>query len=377
MEPPATDTPVSPAFASDGAVSTIVVTGQVPGPSRVGSEREILRVRTESLGNGQRFDSLVAQALTAAPGQAVQLSFWVKPVKADLGVARFQTVLDLVSPGGATTSSESVLVRLDLNDWTPVVVTRRVPSQGTARAVARFTLGENASAARPLDFYFTEPQLVVSDQPTIAPYRRGTATAGDHLTVQLPPLQAAWSVAVWSTEAPNLVLSLLGANGSQALVQQTDVPSERAFIPLSSAFAFSYQNPPAGAVQVGEAARRNVVVPTQDLVVITRANGRLTLYVARGMGPLEVLEAGAGSDFTPTELRFGTPGWDRVFEGTVHRVKIWNDTALDLAAVEAERVSIPPARVSCGLLGIEGILWLPLVPAWRRRQRLARARNRA
>ena len=220
---------------------------------------------------------------------------------------------------------------------------------------------------------------MVSDQPTIATYRRASTTAGDHLTVHLPPLQSEWSVAVWATEAPNLVLSLLGADGSQALVQQTAVPSEQTGVTggaLSSAFAFSVGSPASGTAQVGEAARRNVVVPTQDLVVITRSNGRLTLHVARGMGPVETLETDDGFDFAPTELRFGTPGWDQVFEGSVHRVKVWDDAALDLPDVEVERVSILPAAVigggsggggGCGMIGIEGLVLVPLVPAWRRR----------
>jgi hypothetical protein len=378
LEPPASDVPVQPAFAAGGSVSTTVVT-DVPPPIRVGANHEVLRVRSESLSKGQRFDALAAQTLSAAPGQIVQLSFWVKPARSDLGVADFQTALQLTSPGGGSTFSESVRVKLDLNDWTPIVVTRRVPAEGTSRATARFTIDENASASLPLEYYFTEPQLVVSDQPTIATYRRGETTAGDRLTVHLPELQDEWSVAVWATEAPNLVLSLLGPEESHATVEQTAVPSERTSLGLRSAFAFSFGSPTSGTVPVGEVAERDVVVPTQDLVVITRAHGRLTLYAARGMGPLETLEAGSDFDFAPTELRFGTPSWDRVFEGTVHRVKVWDDAALDLAGVEAERVSVPrvPAPASCGMLGIEGLLGLLLVSASRRRLRRATGESSA
>jgi hypothetical protein len=103
------------------------------------------------------------------------------------------------------------------------------------------------------------------------------------------------------------------------------------------------------------------------------------------MGPVETLEADAGFPLVPTELRFGTPAWDQLFEGSVHRVKVWDDSALDLVGVEAERVSVLPAVAigggwggggGCGMIGIEGLVLLPLVPAWRRRFLRAGARLR-
>jgi hypothetical protein len=110
----------------------------------------------------------------------------------------------------------------------------------------------------------------------------------------------------------------------------------------------------------------------------------LKLYVSRGMGPVETLTRAASFDFAPNELRFGTPAWDRLFEGAVHRVKIWDDTALDASAVEAERSTLPlgsgndgggvaaapggSTGFGCGMLGIEGFLLLPLLHALRGRR---------
>jgi hypothetical protein len=70
----------------------------------------------------------------------------------------------------------------------------------------------------------------------------------------------------------------------------------------------------------------------------------------------------------------------------VHRVKVWDDAALDLAGVEGERVSVLPAaatggawggNMGCGMLGIEGLLLLSLVRACRRWLRRATARVRS
>ena len=51
--------------------------------------------------------------------------------------------------------------------------------------------------ALPVDYAFTEPQIVISSQPTIQSVSSGVLTAADQLTVSLPPLGDAWSVAVW------------------------------------------------------------------------------------------------------------------------------------------------------------------------------------
>jgi hypothetical protein len=90
-------------------------------------------------------------------------------------------------------------------------------------------------------------------------------------------------------------------------------------------------------------------------VVLTRSqpDDRLTGYVSRGLGEIDVITGAPGSGFDLAEVRFGTPSWDRVFEGTVHRVEIWDGVALELAAVEAERTDTewepPSPPPSCGI----------------------------
>ena len=301
LEPPATDVPVDAPFAASGSVSVTVVTG-VPPPLAIGGQRPIFHVRSESLAKGQRFDSLVTQALSIARGKQVQLSFWVKPLRADLSVAGFKTRLELTASNGGTTPSDSVPVKLDLNDWTPIVIRCRVPVAGTARVAALFAADEDASPSLPLDYYFTEPQFVISDQPTIATQPRAATTAGDHLTVNLPALQSEWSVAVWATEAPLLVLSLLGSDGSEVLVQQTDIPSVVTLRGQLDARVLVLQ------LGLGHRAdRRSCAAQRRRPHAGSRRDSRSrrassTLYVARGMGPVETLDTGAAPDFTPTAL---------------------------------------------------------------------------
>jgi hypothetical protein len=165
------------------------------------------------------------------------------------------------------------------------------------------------------------------------------------------------------------VVSLLSQNGISAVVQPTAQTTQEAFMGVGSTLDVSTSN----LGLLGASSQRDVFFPTQDLVVLTRTQpgNVLTAYVSRGLSEIDVITGPPGSGFDLDEVRFGTPGWERVFEGTVQRVKVWDDQAIDLAAVETERTTATwPA--GCGL-GFEVAPILAALQALRARKWSRRA----
>jgi hypothetical protein len=372
LGPSAQEVLAVPAFASNASISTTIVTGSVPRPPGTDPSIQLVRVRSETLAKNDTFSSGVAQPVAVAKGQFVELAFWVKPVQPRLGAPSFEAQLDLQLAGGGGVAGSPARVLLDLNDWTQVVVTEKVTIDGVVSVLPRLWPEGSASTTRPFDYYFSAPSLLVSSQPTVGEYRKASATAADNLSVPLPGSSGAWSVAVWATESPTFVMSLLSSGGESAAVAPTAIPSEKFAFGEPSALSLTLAGTASGAGLVGQTGDRDVLFPTQDLVVVTRSqpDNRLTLYVARGMGEVETIEGPPSSGFDASELRFTSPSGDRSFEGTIHRIKVWDDTALAPADVEQERVNFGNA---CGLGGELPLALLGLRRLLRRRRDSARA----
>jgi len=326
-----------PVFGTN--VVTSDLTGVLEGPEALPSGVAITRVRSDTLAGYEGFEYGVPQAISAAEGEFVSLVYWVKPMKDDIGVTVFETGFDMTTTSGVATRLG--MVDLDLNDWTRVVLTQRVPAGGATSVTPRFRPTEWTSSALPVDYAFTEPQIVITSQPTIQSVSSGAQTAADQLTVSLPPLGDAWSVAVWGTEARTFALSLVAGNNWMS-VTPDDPDDDRVLQGRWSALR-PEASPPLGAVCTGPLYNElDVFFPTQTMVVLARSESNLFVYVSRGMGAVELYTCPLASSFTPTELRFGTPDWERVFEGSVHRVAIWDDHALDYFEVEQQRVTPLP-----------------------------------
>jgi hypothetical protein len=338
-----------PIFSAARVTVTEQVTDQAP-PEGLPSMTVVQRIESTALRAGDVISTGLPQAVSARPGQFLQLVYWLKPARGDLGVARFSARIDLTLADGRTFTEVDAPNDVGMNGWTRFVVPVAVPDVAATAATPVITMKEPASPERPLDFYVTKPQLVLSSQPTVQAYRPGTFTAPDLLSVAAGNLRASWSVAIWGTEAMSWFVSLVSPSGEWAAVQPTPMTTEAAFRGRTSLRLSA-----SGAGSLGVSEPRNVYFPTQDLVVLTRSqpDDRLTGYVSRGLGEIDVITGAPGSGFDLAEVRFGTPSWDRVFEGTVHRVEIWDGVALELAAVEAERTDTewepPSPPPSCGI----------------------------
>lgn len=336
----------SAVFATAPGVSVQDVTGALAGPRALPADARLLRIHSDTLRRHDSFATGPAQVLDAQPGEFVQLVYWIKPVRSDLGVAAFETSLAVHRADGTSIDSGPRRVELGLDDWARVVVGEQVPTGGApaVSALPRFVLAEAASGDLPLDYYVTEPQIVVSAQPTVQAVRSQTTTAADRLTLALPPLGSTWTIAIWGTEALSFVASLVGSDeGAWVGVEPAQIASPLSLTGERSSLALVTQDGVAGAT-----VEQRIFFPTQDLVVFRMgSDGRVQLSVARGMGELTTLAGPILPGFRPSELRFGSHDWQRAFEGSVHRVKVWTNVGLEAAALEAERTQF--AGQSCGL----------------------------
>jgi hypothetical protein len=359
------------ALADTVHVSVSDITGQIPGPGALPPSTPLLRAQSTSVPGGGTFDAGVAQPIDAVAGEFVSLVYWIKPMRDDLSVALLGTGVDLDTPAGVETRRATL--DLDLNDWTRIVMTLPVPTGGASSLTPRFFAKENASPDLPLDYAFTRPQIVISSQPTIQPVADGAATAADQLTLSLPALGAEWSVAVWGTGARSLIFSLTSAGEWISVVPDHPSP-QKAVEGRGEALRFEFSSAFEGGTSV-ISARRDVFFPDQDLVVLTRSpDGRIRMYASHGMGEIQELSGPVGESFTPDELRFGSVLWDRVFEGSLHRVSVWDSQALGLADVEQLRVTpMPEPSATCML--VSGGVCVGLLARLRARRRL-RPRSR-
>lgn len=337
-----------PVFSAARVNLTQQVMDQAP-PEGLPATTVVQRIESTALRAGDVISTGSPQPVSAAPGQFLQLVYWLKPGRRDLGVARFYARIDLTLADGRTVTGVNAPNDVGMNGWTRFVIPVVVPDVAATAATPVITMKEPASPERPLDFYVTQPQLVLSSQPTVQAYQPGVSTAADRLSIEAGDLRGSWSVAIWGTEAMSWFVSLVSPRGEWAAVQPTPMTTEAAFrghtgLRLSA----------SGFGTLGVSGFRRIYFPTQDLVVLTRSqpDDRLTGYVARGLGELDVITGPPGSGFDLSEVRFGTPSWDRVFEGTLHRVEIWNGVALGPDAVESERTRAEwaPASVpACGM----------------------------
>jgi hypothetical protein len=315
-------------------------TGAVPPPAELPPSTPIKRLNIQSLGNGVQFSTCTANVVGAAPGEFVHVVFWIRPVSEQAGAQSFQLDVDYQTGLGATVTSTRLVVDHETNMWTQAVVVERVPEDGMVSITirGRCTLG-SATPQKPIDFYLTPPRMFVSPQ-VVCQHVGAAGESQDRLTVQVPSLGPDWTIGVLATEARTFAVSLVDGSGNSI----SATPGTTGELPASYGADLTLELRTATGASVvlhGATSAQDVFVPTQTLVFFRRssASGTIEMWTSRGMGDFDTVTA-TGAAITPTLVRFGAPDWSTVFEGNVHRVKVWTDRALSETEMRRERLSI-------------------------------------
>lgn len=324
-----------PLYDGVSSIGTVVdVTGVVDGPEVLGGTSAVYRMTSETAGALSVVSSHTAGSLGAAAGEYVYVEHWLKPAPVDAGVIRMQLDVRYES-GGQTFNGLRLSVDHRTNMWTRVCVVERAPGAGIDSITVDAVALDAASVALPLDFFFTEPRVFVSSQPVSQAVRVG-GEQGDRLSVSLPALGPEWTIGVWGTEAMTLAMSLVEGGGGSVEALSTAVGSFALSRGIDVGLELSSS---AGGVH-GATSAQDVFVPTQSMVVfrMSQPGDVLEMWVSRGMGDPEVVSA-PGVALDPDELRFGAADWSVLFEGMVHRVKVWPVEALGDDAIRRERLA--------------------------------------
>ncbi len=287
------------------------------------------------------------------PGNTVSVVFWVRPIPADVNIVDMNVLVKQVLTDGSVITSESKQVALDANDWTRISVPTTIDPQGATKLRLRLTTTQTATAKQPLAYYATDPQVLVGNQLCIQPTLRSVVggpspryTAEDRLTCELPAMGDQWTMLIWGTAAPDFTFSLVDAGGL-AFTVEPDADPLTGFLNLGLHTVLKMQTP-TGVSRT--TVPRDVFFPTQTfLAIVHQANGITHAYVGRGMGSDAPLGGNVRPEhrvfpvaaLTPTQLRFGTPDWSRVFQGMVHRVIAMPNRALTAQEIEIEMARFP------------------------------------
>ncbi len=306
-----------------------LATGLIPPPQQLPANTAIWRLQSTTVPIGTRFDDNEMYPVSAQEGQLVSLVTWVKPGRKDLSVVGFDITHQVKLPDQSLLNLPRDKVTLDTNDWTRIVSTREVPPGGIQGVRFMLFTTDNASTMMPLDYYFTHPQIVVSDQPIVQPIPFNAAAAEDRLSLALPPLGSEWTIEIDLTEELSLALSLIDASARNLTVENqsiADTPWQglRSFLRLSPNFTAQPTIPIDSLIN-------DVFMPTQTrlTIVMSQTDNTLKMYVNRGMGDTDGV-AVIAEPFTPVTLQMGTPDWSRVAQGALHRIRVWPNTAMDL-----------------------------------------------
>jgi len=338
----ATTIPLFDSVAPPGSLTD--VSGTVAPPVELPASTPIKRLNIQNATNGVQFATCTTPITGAVPGDYVHLVFWVRPTSNQAGAQSFEIDASFTPTGGGSPiPGTNLIVDHETNMWTPVVIADKVPEGGVSSITFKsLCVFANATPDKPIDFLITPPTVFLSPQIVC----QHVSTAGeseDRLTVQLPPLGADWTIGILATEARTFAASLVSASGDTVFI----TPGVTNQFPPSPGYnsTFEFRSDIQGSVTLhGSTSGQDVFVPTQDLVFLRHASASSTIemWTSRGMGDFESISA-AGVNLTPSEVRFGAPDWSTVFEGSVHRVKVWTDRALSETEMRRERLTLPLA----------------------------------
>lgn len=318
-----------------------IVTGQSL-PKGAPATSRIWRVTSDTIPGSTLFhDAIVDAALL--PGTIATAVLWVKPVDPVVRLRDFNITIKQFLADGTAPVDEVRAVSLHRNDWTRIILPTTIRDPGSIRLQLRLGARGTPDPFRPLDLYLTDPQLIAGGQVFIQPAMDGPGapkTRGDRLTCLLPSMGNMWTVMIWGTEAPDFVCSLYESDASYVAVTRTPDPDSGSI--LHGLWTRVTLTDPAG--QSRSSTRRDVFFPTQTFLAVTRDQaGAIHAYVGRGMGSDPVIGAPTRAEqidlpttgLSPTEVRFGTPDWSQVFQGTVHRVE-----AIPGRALTADQINV-------------------------------------
>ena len=335
----AVEFPIFDAVIPPGSLT--VATGAVPPPPELPAATPIDRLTINAMAENTLFSTATIPITGAAPGDQVHIVFWIRPAPIQAGCQAMQFPYRYTTQAAATVVGPRLLVDHETNLWTRVAITETVPPEG----MASFTIDSqvysgDATPQKPIDFYLTRPIAFVSAQPVRQHVPLG-GVAEDRLTAALPALGADWTIGILATEAMTFAVSAVDGSGDSVSILPGVGPGSTRWSGIDSTFELrsSVQGAPTTH---GSTTAQDVFVPTQSLVFLRRdaTADTLELWCSRGMGELDTVAA-PGLALTPTELRFGAPDWSTVFEGNVHRIKVWPDRALSEEDMRRERLTLP------------------------------------
>lgn len=315
-------------LANNAIVSTSVATGAVSLPEELPAGTSVYRAQSTAHIGSTRIDDGTITPISASAGQLVSLVTWIKPAIADMNIADLD-FHPVFHNGGGEDSTFISRLRPDMNGWTRVVVSREVPAGGATGVEFEMTPSPSTFVASPIDCYFTQPMVVVSDQAVVHAYAPGGATAADVVSLDLPAMGSEWTVQIDCTEELAFAMSLTDGSSRDITVQSASTEPTfwqgiRSVLELRANIDSTARFPLVSGP-------RDIFYPTRSriTVVMSQPGDTVKLYVKRGMGDIEGY-AMAEIPFTPTGLQLATPDGSAVFQGALHRIRVWPNEALDL-----------------------------------------------
>ena len=329
LGPAASDSATGNFFINAVDLTRTPVTGSIPPPPQLPLTTTIWHLNSTTVPIGTRFDDNVQYPVSAQPGQLISLVTWVKPAQSDVAIVGFEFFQEHKLPDDTTVNRARNNVTLHSNDWTRIISTEQVPQSGIQNVRFRFYTTENASPSMPLNYYFTQPQVIVSNQPPVHAIPSQSTIDEDRLTLALPQLGAEWSIEINLTEELAVALSL-NDDSNQNLTVENQSNASTPWQGLGS-FLRLYPNFSATAQFPMDSKSSDVFMPTQTriTIVMSQPNNVLKMYVNRGMGNTDGVSI-LTDPFTPSMLRLGTPDWSHVCQGAIHSIRLWSDEAIDL-----------------------------------------------
>jgi hypothetical protein len=317
-------------------------TGIVPPPERLPEDTPVYRMFTDTTPPSASFAIAELEAPGASPGDLVSIHYWIKVGRADACVQRIEQDIRTYRQASGYTYGDSLAIWLENNEWIPITLYTVWPEEpfDSMRTVVN-VIGD-VTPERPLDYLFTQPRVVVTTQPIDQEPNPAGPTEPDRLSLAIPALGDAWTIAVLATEAPTFALTLADDTGESLTLVTTAPPDSPAYLLTDTTLTLS-RTDASGTTAHAASSPQDTLMPTQDLVVFRREAGApdIEVLVARGMGELETLAA-PGLATAPSSARLASADDAVHFEGLLHRVTVWPEDALPDERIGALRTTFDP-----------------------------------